>query len=54
MDAPLIEVDFLDGVQTPFIDEDVEFLTDALLMKVRMDYGLAAIDWRAGQKNPGA
>lgn len=54
MDAPLIEIDFLDGVQMPFIDEDVEFLTDALLMKVRMDYGLAAIDFRAGRKNPGA
>lgn len=54
MDAPLIEVDFLDGNQTPFIDEAVNFLTDALDLKVRLDYGLAAIDYRAGWKNPGA
>jgi ATP-dependent protease ClpP protease subunit len=54
LDAPLIEIDFLYGVQTPFIDEDVEFQTDSMIMKVRMDYGLAAIDWRAGWKNPGA
>lgn len=54
MDAPLIEVDFLDGQRTPYIDEDIDWDTDAMLMKVRLDYGLAAIDWRAGYKNDGA
>lgn len=54
MDAPLIEVAFLDGQQTPFIDDDIEWATDSLLMKVRLDYGVSAIDWRAGYRNAGA
>lgn len=52
--VPLIEVAFLDGNQTPFTDEHVDFMTDALILKVRLDYGVAAIDWRAGYKNNGA
>lgn len=48
------EVAFLDGVQEPFIDEEVEFMTDVMNMKVRLDYGVAAIDWRAAYRNPGA
>jgi ATP-dependent protease ClpP protease subunit len=52
--APLYEVAFLDGNQEPFIDEEVEFLTDALRMKVRLDYGVAPIDFRAGYRNAGA
>jgi ATP-dependent protease ClpP protease subunit len=53
-DAEAFEVAFLDGVQEPFIDEEVEFMTDAMNMKVRLDYGVAAIDWRAGYRNAGA
>ena len=53
-DAEAFEVAFLDGVQEPFIDEEVEFMTDAMNMKVRLDYAVAAIDWRAGYRNPGA
>lgn len=49
-----IEVAFLDGEQEPFIDEEIEFMTDSMNMKVRLDYGLAAIDWRAAFKNEGA
>lgn len=49
-----IEVAFLDGEQEPFIDEEIEFMTDAMNMKVRLDYGLAAIDFRAAYKNEGA
>lgn len=51
--AELVQVVFLDGQQTPFIDDDVEFMTDALLFKVRLDYGTAAVDFRAGYKNAG-
>jgi hypothetical protein len=29
-------------------------MTDAMNMKVRLDYGLAPIDWRAGYNNAGA
>lgn len=50
----LVQAVFLDGVQTPFIDEEVNFQTDALEMKVRLDYGFAAVDYRAGYKNAGA
>jgi len=53
-DAEAFEVAFLDGIEEPFIDEEVEFMTDAMNMKVRLDYGIAAIDWRAGYRNAGA
>lgn len=53
MDVPLIEVAFLDGVREPFVDDEVEFLTDCINHKVRLDYGVAAIDFRAGWKNAG-
>jgi len=54
MDAPLLEVRFLDGTQTPFIDDTEEFMTDAIQWKVRLDYGVAANDRRGGYKNAGA
>lgn len=53
-DVEAFEVAFLDGVQEPFIDEEIEFMTDAMNLKVRLDYGVAAIDWRAGYRNAGA
>lgn len=53
-DTEAFEVAFLDGIQEPFIDEEVEFMTDSMNMKVRLDYGVAAIDWRAGYRNAGA
>jgi ATP-dependent protease ClpP protease subunit len=53
-DVEAFEVAFLDGVSEPFVDEEIEFMTDAMNMKVRLDYGIAAIDWRAGYRNPGA
>lgn len=52
--VPVIEVAFLDGVQTPYTEEMVDFFTDAIVMKVRLDYGVAAVDWRGGFKNLGA
>lgn len=54
MDAPLLEVRFLDGQQTPYVGNDEEFLTDAIRWKVRLDYGVAANDYRGGYKNAGA
>lgn len=54
MDAPLLEVHFLDGQQTPYVDTEEEFLTDAIRWKVRLDYGVAANDYRGGYKNAGA
>lgn len=52
--TPCIEVAFLDGQQTPYIEEDVEFMTDEMRMKVRLDFGVAATEWRTGFKNAGA
>jgi ATP-dependent Clp endopeptidase proteolytic subunit ClpP len=53
MDAPLVEVDFLDGIQTPYIDEQIDFDSDSIKLKTRLDYGMAAIDWRGGYRNNG-
>lgn len=53
-DVEAFEVAFLDGEQTPYIDDEIEFMTDNMNMKVRLDYGVGAIDWRAGYKNAGA
>lgn len=52
--AAAFEVAFLDGNDTPFIDEMVDFLTDAMDFKIRLDYGVANGDWRGGYKNVGA
>jgi hypothetical protein len=54
MDVAAFEVVFLDGNQTPFIDEAVDFDTDAMKFKVRLDYGVALGDWRASYRNDGA
>lgn len=51
---PLIEVDFLNGQDTPTVEENIDFKTDAILAKVRLDYGVAATGWRGGYKNAGA
>jgi ATP-dependent protease ClpP protease subunit len=53
MDVPFLEVRFLDGNQTPYIDDTEEFLTDAIRWKVRLDYGVAANDRRGAYKNAG-
>jgi ATP-dependent protease ClpP protease subunit len=54
MDIAAFEVVFLDGNQTPFVDETIDFDTDAMKFKVRLDYGVALGDWRAGYLNDGA
>lgn len=53
-DVAAFEVVFLDGVQEPFVDEMIDFDTDSMKFKVRLDYGVAIGDWRAGYKNAGA
>lgn len=52
--APTIEVAFLDGNQTPYLETQMGFTIDGVTWKVRLDYGTAAVDWRTGYKNPGA
>lgn len=49
-----IEVMFLDGVRTPYMDEEVEFTSDGLRMKARIDVGARALDHRGLYKSAGA
>jgi len=53
-EAPLIEVAFLDGQQSPYTDAQESWSSDAMEWKVRLDYGVKSIDWRGGYKNAGA
>ena len=50
---PIVEVDFLDGVDIPFLESQQGFTVDGIKWKVRLDYGQAAIDWRGAWKNAG-
>lgn len=50
---PLVQIHFLDGQRTPYVDNEEEFLTDSIRWKVRMDYGVGVNEWRAGYKNVG-
>lgn len=52
--APVFEVAFLDGVQEPFVDTMEGWSIDGTEMKVRLDYGIAAVDFRGVVKNVGA
>lgn len=52
--APVIEVAFLDGNETPYLETQEGFTVDGFQSKVRLDYGVAAVDFRGGYKNAGA
>jgi hypothetical protein len=54
MEAPVIEVAFLDGVREPFLELQQGFDVDGARYKVRLDYGVGAIDWRGAYRNSGA
>lgn len=49
-----LEVAFLDGNQTPYTETENGWRVDGVEMKVRLDYGVAAIDWRLAVYNAGA
>ncbi len=53
-DAPVFEVAFLDGQDMPFLEMEEGFSVDGSRWKVRLDYGVAAIDWRGAVRNAGA
>lgn len=50
-DAPVIEVAFLEGEDQPFLDQQTGFTVDGSSWKARMDYGVAAIDYRGAVRN---
>lgn len=52
--APVIEVAFLDGNQEPYLESQDGFDVDGSRIKIRHDYGIAAIDYRGGVTNAGA
>lgn len=51
---PVIEVAFLNGVQTPVLEQETNFRTDGLSWKVVHKYGVGAVGWRGAARNPGA
>jgi hypothetical protein len=51
--APVIEVAFLDGNELPFMDSQEGFRMDGVEWKVRLDYGVGAIDYRGAVTNAG-
>lgn len=46
VDAPVIEVAFLDGNDAPYLELENGFDVDGARWKCRLDFGVAAIDWR--------
>ncbi|QDQ26708.1 Clp protease ClpP [Chitinimonas arctica] len=53
VDAPVIEVAFLDGQDQPFLELENGFSVDGARYKVRLDYGTGAIDHRGATMNNG-
>lgn len=49
-----IEVAYLDGVQSPYIEQQQMWTADGVEMKVRIDAGVAPLDFRTLYKNPGS
>lgn len=55
MDLPLIEVAFLNGKDTPTVDTaEADFSTLGIQYRGYHDFGVAFVDYRAGQKSKGA
>jgi ATP-dependent protease ClpP protease subunit/phage major head subunit gpT-like protein len=52
-DAPVFEVAFLDGDENPFLEMEEGFTVDGARYKVRLDFGVAALDYRGIVRNPG-
>lgn len=53
-EAPVIEVAFLDGVQDPYLEMEQGFDVDGARYKVRLDYGVGAMDYRGAATAAGA
>lgn len=51
---PVIEVDFLNGNQTPYTEQRDGWNVDGVEYKVRHDFGVSAVGYRGARKNPGA
>ena len=51
--APVIEVAFLNGIQEPYVEMQEGFSVDGTRYKARLDFGVAAIDYRGAVTNAG-
>jgi len=52
--APVIEVVFVNGQRDPRIVEEESFRTGGISWRIELPFGVGAIDFRGGYKNPGA
>lgn len=52
--VPAFEVAYLAGEEQPYVEEMVDFNSDALVTKVRHDFGAGAVDHVGAYKNAGA
>ena len=52
-EAPVLEVAFLDGAQEPYLEVKDGFDVDGARYKVRLDYGIGAVDYRGAVTNAG-
>ncbi len=51
---PVVEVNFLNGEQSPYMESENGFSIDGTQWKIRMDYGVNAVGFRGVVKNNGA
>lgn len=49
-----IEVAYLDGLEAPYLEQQQGFTVDGVTFKVRIDAGVAPLDWRGMVKSEGA
>lgn len=52
-EAPVLEVVFLDGNDTPYVESENGFSVDGTRWKVRLDFGVGAVDYRGAVMNAG-
>ncbi|SDP69654.1 phage major capsid protein [Desulforhopalus singaporensis] len=52
--VPVIEAAYLEGEEQPYVEEQVDFNSDALIIKVRHDFGAGVVDHPGTYKNAGA
>lgn len=52
-EAPVLEVAFLDGVQTPYLERQDGFDVDGSRFKVRLDFGVGGVDFRGALTDAG-
>lgn len=53
MEAPVLEVGFLDGNEDPYLEVKDNFTQDGATYKVRSDFAVGAVGWEGAYMNPG-